>query len=206
MSAPDLAQIGPGFSDASLGSQAVFRAALQALSHPGRPFTVTCDAHSPDSAHRAAGAVLLAMLDADCTVWLSPRHASGNAAWLRFHTGCTVVASPHEAGFVWVAQGDAMPRLDALAQGSDAYPDQSATCVLETAGLDTQDGPDAWVLSGPGIQSTTRLRAHGLAADFAAQWSANHGRVPRGVDVLLTSAECLVGLPRTTRISTAEGR
>ena len=36
MNADQLQQVRPGFHDAALGSQAVFRVALQALSHPGR--------------------------------------------------------------------------------------------------------------------------------------------------------------------------
>jgi len=41
----------------------------------------------------------------------------------------------------------------------------------------------------------------GLPADFAAQWAENHAAFPRGVDAYLASADALVGLPRTTRIT-----
>ena len=205
MNAPDLAHIAPGFADASLGSQAVFRAALQALSHPGRPINVDCDMHTPQGTQPAATAFLLALLDADCTVWLSPRHAQAVGPWLRFHTGCSVVDAPEVADFVWVAQGDAMPPLASLALGSDVYPDRSATCVLEAAALHAENSACAWTLRGPGIASTAHLSVAGLADDFAAQWGRNHTHFPRGVDVVFASGTQLVGLPRTTILTNAEG-
>lgn len=203
MSPQDLSQIGAGFSDLALGSQAVFRATLQALSLPGRPVTVSHDAETPAEGHPASAAVLLALLDADCSLWLSPRLAnSPAAAWLRFHTGCQLTSDLAQARFVWVAAGDALPDLAGMAQGSDADPDQSATCVVDLPmGFGDATATGAWTLRGPGIPTTQALAAPGLPADFALQWQANHAAFPRGVDLLLASATEVVGLPRTTQIS-----
>ena len=153
-----LASLGAGFSNEAFGSQAVFRAVLQALSHPGRTVAVEHDAQTPAVGHAASAAVLLALLDSDCTLWLSPRLAASDAgAWLRFHAGCTLVADAAQARFVWVAQGDVVPPLDSLALGTDIYPDQSATCVVDVprATVTTADISDAWHLRGPGIQNVT---------------------------------------------------
>lgn len=202
MSAPTLASLGAGFSNEAFGSQAVFRAVLQALSHPGRRVAVLHDAQTPAMGHAASAAVLLALLDSDCTLWLSPRLASSDVgAWLRFHTGCTLVREPGQARFSWVALGDALPALQSLAQGSDTYPDQSATCVVDVA--HAMAGAGAWHLTGPGIQGATALQVDGLPEDFEAQWATNHAAFPRGVDVLLGTAEHIVGLPRTTRVACA---
>ena len=198
MSAPDLSMLGAGFSSEALGSQAVFRAVLQALSHPGTVVEVSHDAEVPVGAQSASAAALLALLDSDCSVWLSPAlQAAG--AWLRFHTGCEIVADAANARFVWVARGDAMPALGSLAQGSDAYPDQTATCIVEVDQLQG-DGTDGWGLSGPGVKGEQRLRAQGLPQDWATQWAANHAAFPRGVDVLLAAGAQLVGMPRTTAL------
>lgn len=202
MSTTPLASLGAGFSNEAFGSQAVFRAVLQALSHPGRTLAVEHDAQAPAVGHAASAAVLLALLDSDCTLWLSPRLAASDAgAWLRFQTGCTVVADAAQARFLWVAQGDALPALGSLAQGTDIYPDQSATCVIDVsrAAATTADASDAWHLRGPGIQEVAALQVDDLSDDFEAQWAANHGVFPRGVDLLLATADHIVGLPRTTR-------
>lgn len=197
-----LASLGAGFSNEAFGSQAVFRAVLQALSHPGRTVAVEHDAQTPAVGHAASAAVLLALLDSDCTLWLSPRLAAGDAgAWLRFHTGCTLVSDATQARFVWVAQGDVVPPLDSLALGTDIYPDQSATCVVDVlrATATTTDSPVAWHLRGPGIQNVAALHVDGLPDDFEVQWAANRAVFPRGVDLLLATLDHIVGLPRTTQ-------
>ncbi|VTU45913.1 phosphonate C-P lyase system protein PhnH [Variovorax sp. PBL-E5] len=205
MTPSELAAIGAGFSDPALGSQAVFRAALQALSHPGRPVDVPHDAEVPARGHAAAAALLLALLDPDCRLWLSPSLAGSDAAaWLRFHCGCVLVDEPAQAQFAWVAAGDEMPALDGFAQGSDTYPDQSATCVLEVpAFADAAAGGAAWQLHGPGIRGQVRLTV-GLAPQAAhalvAQRAAEHAAFPCGIDLFLATERQIVGLPRTTRI------
>lgn len=202
MKATDLQHIVGGFEHEAFGSQAAFRAAMNALSYPGRWTPMPLQAERPRQGHGAAAVLLLSLLDADCTLWLSPTLAASDAApWLRFHTGCQVVAEAGAAQFVWVAAGDAMPALAGLPGGSDNQPDHSATCILEV--LDAQGDGDAWTLSGPGIQGTARLAVGGLPPDFAAQWAHNHASFPRGVDVFLSTPTHIAGLPRTTRIGAA---
>lgn len=204
----DLSAVGAGFSNEAFGSQAVFRSALQALSHPGRLVAVAHDAERPQPGHAASAVLLLAMLDADCSLWLSPTLRAGNAGtWLRFHTGCQLVDAVEDAQFVWVGAADPLPPLRSLRQGSDEYPDQSATCVLDVRTLADgegagDDGMPLLTLSGPGIQTRASLRVVGLPDDFGAQWVHNHAGFPRGVDLFLATDEALVGLPRTTRIQT----
>ena len=210
MSAHDLANLGAGFTHEAFGSQAMFRVALEALSHPGRCMTVSHDAEVPQTGHPASAALLLALLDSDCTLWLSSSLANSDAAaWLRFHTGCQLVSSAKQAMFAWVAAGDAMPALASFSQGSDNAPDQSATCVLDLPLLDAKARSEScaaqWSLKGPGIQDVNHLAVDGLAVDFLAQWSANHASFPRGVDLFLASAQQLVGLPRTTSIQLSGG-
>lgn len=202
MNTPNLHHMVAGFEHEAFGSQAVFRAALDALSHPGRPLDMPLNTALPRQGHGAAAALLLGLLDADTTLWLSAVLANSDAAaWLRFHTGCQIVTDAATAQFVWVAQGDAMPALSRLRGGSDAYPDTSATCVLEVPSLQTE-APD-WLLQGPGIPTSRHLGVSGLSPDFVAQWADNQACFPRGVDVFLTTTTQIVGLPRTTRILSA---
>ena len=157
-------------------------------------------AERPKQGHGASAVLLLALLDADCTVWLSPTLAASDAApWLRFHTGCQWVSDACEAQFVWVAMDDAMPALASLRGGSDNQPDHAATCVLDV--LAVEDSGGAWTLSGPGISGTAPLSVNGLPADFATQWAHNHASFPRGVDVFLSTPTHIAGLPRTTRMA-----
>lgn len=204
MKQSELEQVRPGFDDPSLGSQAVFRLALHALSHPGRAVDLPSVAQLPTHGYGAAALLLLTLLDSDCTLWLSPSLAGSNAqAWLRFHTGCIVVQDPAQARFLWLAAGDTWPDLQTLDLGSDEYPDQSATCVMEVT-LPHETGDAEWTLEGPGIATQQTLAAQGLPEDFAAQWVVNGTRFPRGVDVFLATQTQLLGLPRTTRLRRAQ--
>jgi alpha-D-ribose 1-methylphosphonate 5-triphosphate synthase subunit PhnH len=201
MNTEDLTTLGAGFSSASFGSQAVFRTMLHALAHPGEIVHLKHDAEPPPHTNAASAVLLLAVLDPDCTLWLSPSLAQSAAAgWLRFHTGCTFVTEPDAAQFAWIASGDALPPFDAFAQGSDTYPDQSATCVVDAASFACEESESGFVLTGPGIETRRMLAVNGLSDTFADEWRRNHDRFPRGVDLFLCAVETIVGLPRTTRV------
>lgn len=203
----DLQRVGPAFRDPAIGSQTVFRSALQALSYPGRLQTVADVGDWPKSAQRLSSLLMLALVDSDCAVWISPSLQVSDAAhWLRFHTGCQWVDDLADARFIWVAQQDlangAMPALDDLSRGTDEYPDESATCVIEVAGLHSLPAAagNGWQLTGPGISGAVQLHVEGAPDDFADQWGRNHAVFPRGVDAFLTARDAFIGLPRTTRI------
>ena len=110
-----LNDLGRGFADPALCSQSVFRHALDALSLPGRIAVLDASGplknmQAPRGAHTAAAALLLALLDQDCKLWLSDGFThSDAAAWLRFHTGCSIVQDPAQADFAWVAQAAELP-------------------------------------------------------------------------------------------------
>ena len=199
-----LKDLGRGFAEPALCSQAVFRHALDALSLPARvqvldPSGALAGMQAPQGAHAAAAALLLALLDQDCKLWLSPGWAQGDAAaWLRFHTGCQVVADAAQADFAWIAQASELPALGVFAQGSAEYPDQSATCIVQVESLESLAQP--LTLRGPGIKGSTQLQVGGLAPDFGAQWRMGQTHFPCGVDFFFTHGQTFLGLPRSTLI------
>lgn len=207
---PNLSALGAGFTDPSRGSQAVFRHVLQALSGPGQPVAVRGEAEWPVVAgaacHAASAAVLLALLDAETTLWLSSSLADSAAqTWLRFHTGCTVVGHPGQAQFVWAASLAELPDLTDLCTGTDVSPEASATCLIDVPAFQFGATGRHWVLTGPGIQAEAHLSLPGVSdaelARFVSMRDANHALFPRGVDALLATATHVVGLPRTTRMA-----
>jgi alpha-D-ribose 1-methylphosphonate 5-triphosphate synthase subunit PhnH len=200
----DLQGISAGFEHQAYGSQSVFRVALDALSHPGRPLTVPIDTELPRAGYPASAALLLALLDSDTCVWVSPVLAQSDAAkWLRFHTGCQVVTDPSAAQFLWIEQSDAMPTINTLALGSEEYPETSATCVIEVQKFDAQE--QGLVLQGPGIPNRRFLGITGLPKNFELQWAQNHALFPQGIDALLATKTQVVGLPRSTAALATSG-
>jgi alpha-D-ribose 1-methylphosphonate 5-triphosphate synthase subunit PhnH len=204
MSALDLVSVGPGFADPVFESQAAFRCCLAALATPGTVVNLGAGLETVPGLDAAAGALLLSLLDQDTSIWLSPGVAAPAVATrLKFHTGCSLAASPGEADFALVARADELPPLDAFNAGSQEYPERSATVVLQVPAILNSGWRDVevgWRLSGPGIHGEARLSIPALGDAFLGQWELNRVRFPRGVDLYVSSGERLCGLPRTTRI------
>jgi len=195
-SVPDLAAVGAGFASPALDSQHVFRGTLEALAHPGRIVKVDSNTEPPSGLHQSATAIALALLDQDTRLWLSPSFFDAGGTYLRFHTGCVVVADAAQADFALVDARE-MPPLGAFSSGSEEYPDRSATVIVQVEDLSAVGG---WRLSGPGIEQTARLAVRGLAPEFVAQWTRQRRGFPCGIDVYLACGSLLCGLPRTVRI------
>jgi alpha-D-ribose 1-methylphosphonate 5-triphosphate synthase subunit PhnH len=208
MSALSLQDMAPGFADSTAQSQVVFRFALDALARPGTPVGIpAASLVSPSSGICASAAsVLLALLDQDCTLWLSPTLANGPAAaWLRFHTGCRVEQDCSKADFVWAASIAELPSLQGLRQGSAEYPDQSATCVVGVAGWRAAVGSenDAVSLRGPGVRGVITVAVDGMDASFVQQHHAMQAHAPCGVDMFFCTGDAVLGFPRSVRLQLA---
>jgi alpha-D-ribose 1-methylphosphonate 5-triphosphate synthase subunit PhnH len=194
----NLGAVTPGFADPPGSAQAAFRGALAAASRPGAILLLDQATDPPPGVQPAAMALLLALLDPDTRLWLSPSAAAGDgAASLHFHTGCPVVPDPAEADFALIGAPEELPPLEHFKAGTEDYPDRSGTLVLQVPAL---AAAGAWRLAGPGIRGEAALGVAGLGADFVAAWARNGARFPRGVDLFLVCGARLCALPRTVHI------
>jgi alpha-D-ribose 1-methylphosphonate 5-triphosphate synthase subunit PhnH len=191
------AGLAPGLADPAHDSQRLFRAVLEAFSHPGR---IVALAQAPAAAgplSRAATAFLLTYVDRDTPLWLAPElDARPVRDFVRFHTGAPIVANQGDALFA-VAPSSRAPTLDGLAIGSDPYPDRSATLVIDVP--DLRSGTDR-IWRGPGILGHSTVAVAGLADGFWAEWAANHALFPCGVDVVFAAGSELLALPRSIAV------
>lgn len=193
----------PGFDDATRDAQLVFRAILDGLSQPGRAFDLRAAREAPDRLGGGLGAVALTLLDDDCTVWLDPELAcdASVASWLAFHTGARTTDDPAVATFLFAVDARAVPRLTAMAQGTDVAPHSSATVVL---GVESGAPMRARTGRGPGIESTVTVTVPAAWPDFDAQWQTNTESFPRGVDIVLVTGGdrsfAVSAIPRTTAL------
>lgn len=185
-----------GFSEPVFAAQHAFRAALMALAHPGRIVEVDVKLEAPPPLDISTAALALTLLDHETPLWLDAKLQAA-ANYLRFHCGAPMAPAIGDAQFAFHADLRALPPLALYRRGTDEYPDDSATLVLQVEAL-AADGPLR--LSGPGIADVTRLRVDGLDAGFWHAWPANNAAFPRGVDVFFTSGSRLCGLPRTTSV------
>jgi alpha-D-ribose 1-methylphosphonate 5-triphosphate synthase subunit PhnH len=187
-----------GLAHHVLDSQRVFRAVLEAMSHPGRIVSLPRPVETPPPLNAATAAFCLALLDAETPLWLDALAGRPEVEdYLRFHCGCPIEPEPARSRFAVVVDPGRMPRLEAFDPGSEEFPDRSATLVVEVEALLPGEGKR---LTGPGIDGHTRLLASGMPAAFWGDLERNHSIFPRGVDVVLTAGQSIAGLPRTTRV------
>lgn len=194
----------PGFADAVLDAQATFRAVLAAMAHPGRIEEIAAAPEAPAPLSPAAGAVLLALADLDAPVWLDDTLAADEvAAWLRFHTGATIISEPRDASFAAVGALDRVDGFETFSVGTAEYPDRSTTVIAEVEDL---EGGTPLTLSGPGIDEARRFAPESLGAGFVAAWRANRALFPLGVDLVLTCGNRVAALPRSVMIEEEASR
>jgi alpha-D-ribose 1-methylphosphonate 5-triphosphate synthase subunit PhnH len=189
----------PGFADPVMDAQSVFRRTMDALAQPGMVQDLALALDPPGPLTPELAAIALTLADHEAPLWLDAAlgGSRGVVDYLRFHTGAPIVPDPRDAAFALVCDPATMPRLDAFSTGIQEYPDRSTTIVVAVRGLETGRG---FVLSGPGIAATARLDISGLPTDFLAQWRANRGLFPCGVDLILAAPGRIAGLPRSTEI------
>lgn len=186
----------PGFSNPVMDSQQAFRKILDAISHPGRIVTFENAPEGPQALSSAATSVCLALVDFETPVWFDSK-AHQTADFFKFHCGCPIAELSKDAVFALVADAAKLTDLEVFNLGSNDYPDRSSTVIIDVSGFSNQEGI---TLRGPGIEHTSQLYVDGVNKGFWEQVQANHSLFPRGIDILLTSGNQLVALPRTTQI------
>jgi alpha-D-ribose 1-methylphosphonate 5-triphosphate synthase subunit PhnH len=194
----DVSALKPGFSNPVIDSQAAFRAILEAMSFPTRIQTIAAALDPPAPLEPAAAAICLTLMDMDTPVWLDEAADTRPAQdFLRFHCGCSLVDEPAAGQFAVVADPTASPRLGMFAQGSEIYPDQSATVIVQAPSLTA--GPKR-TARGPGIEDLGTLAVDGLPDRFWHEWKMNHSGFPNGVDILFACGAAVIGLPRSIEV------
>jgi alpha-D-ribose 1-methylphosphonate 5-triphosphate synthase subunit PhnH len=199
---PALAQdLLPGLADPVFDSQRVFRAVLDAMSHPGRVHTVELTLQAPAPLTPLAAAIALTLADFETTLWVqASQNAEAVARYLRFHCGSPLATATAAARFAMIHDASGMPALSAFAMGAAEYPDRSCTLIVQVASLDSGTPVR---LRGPGIRDEAKLAVAGLPARFWQEWRDNTAQFPLGVDVILVADRKIAALVRTTQVELA---
>jgi alpha-D-ribose 1-methylphosphonate 5-triphosphate synthase subunit PhnH len=183
------------FAEPVFESQAAFRAILRAMASPGEIVAAGVGLEPPAPLAPAAAAALLTLADFETPLWIAPSFAgSGVEAYLRFHTGAALAATPENAAFALADAGDDALDLERFSRGTAEYPDRSTTLVLQVRRLAAGAGLR---LVGPGVRGASELQVEPLPADFLAQWQVNHAGFPLGIDLILAAGSRLAALPRS---------
>jgi len=199
-----VAELPAGFADKVLSAQSTFRSVMDAMARPGSVAQIVAAAGTPAAMMRGTAAIALTLFDHDTPVWLDPAmsETSEVTKWLKFHSGAPVISDSSICHFALIGDPGSLPALDRFAFGSNEYPDRSTTLILQVESL-TQ-GP-AFELRGPGIDGSALLQAIIQPADLFERLAINAALFPRGIDVVLVDDDCIVAIPRTTRLAAQGG-
>lgn len=190
------AELASGFAEPVRHAQQGFRAALDALSRPGRVTHVAADGPTAPGLGPASTTLMLSLADFETPVWLGAG-AAASGEYFRFHCGCPITRERGGAVIACLANpAEALPLAD-FELGSDKAPEASATLIIQVAALDDQG---SFEFSGPGIDGVHRIGIQGLPTEWLRERAMLAPLFPRGVDIFLTSGNRLCGLPRTTTI------
>lgn len=191
-----------GFADPVFQSQAVFRVIMDCMARPGTIGDLSIDVAPPAPMSRAQGAIALCLADQDTPVCLTAGLAGSVVPrWLAFHAGASVTTEKSSASLAFSEVDAPFPALAAFASGSQDYPDRSTMIVAEIEGL---SGGTPLSISGPGIKDRMTISPRGLPRLFTTLWGENRRLFPRGVDLVLTSGDACLCLPRSVRIVSEE--
>lgn len=189
----------PGFNSPVHDSQLVFRAALDALAHPGRIVDVTSIGDVPAPLNEASAGLCLALVDFETPLWLDTQARTSEAAvtYLRFHCGCPIVDDPANAAFALITDPGSCPPLVSFRLGSDPHPEDAATVIVQVPELRSDRGIR---LSGPGIEHSHLLTVDGLDGEFWSERMRLGELFPRGIDLVFAESSRIAAVPRSTRL------
>jgi len=195
-----IAELPAGFADKVLSAQSTFRSVMDAMARPGTVQQVIASVGTPGPMMRGTAAIALTLFDHDTPVWLDTRMSESSevAKWLKFHSGAPVLDDASVCHFALIGNGSALPDLSRFSFGTNEYPDRSTTLILQ---VDSLKHGSAFELRGPGIDGSAILRAMIEPVDLFKRLTVNETLFPRGIDVVLVSADTIVAIPRTTRVS-----
>ena len=195
-----VSELPAGFADKVLSAQSTFRSVMDAMARPGSVRRIVATSGAPAAMMRGTAAIALTLFDHDTPVWLDPAmsETSEVTKWLKFHSGAPVISDSSICHFALIGDPRSLPALDRFAFGSNEYPDRSTTLILQVESL-TQ-GP-AFELRGPGIDGSALLQAIIQPVDLFQRLAINAALFPRGIDVVLVHDDCIVAIPRTTRLA-----
>lgn len=214
------------FVEPVMQSQQAFRQIMKAMAEPGtlvnlrntyRQGRAVYADKMPLPGYESAFVIALSLLDTDTSIWVSP--ALANPFFLdnlRFHCGSRITDVQQDADFAFIS----LPELASFTQfksGNEEQPQHFATIItlvreLSAPTLESSEtavwpaSPETTILrlTGPGIKRETYFGLSDFTREHATLLSLNQQRFPLGYDLLFTSADSLVGLPRSTRAETVD--
>lgn len=195
-------------NEETLTTQKTFRILLQAMSHPGRLYSL-----SPESIFRTqeikltwprgVTLILQTLLDHEvgfCVIGKEKKHIELTISEL---TG-SPAKSISDADFIIIPDGKSNREILKAKRGTHEYPDTGATVIYVVESLNDRDNIEAStiaLLKGPGIRNNITVAVQGLGRNELSCIKEINSEFPLGVDcVFIDSTNKIMCIPRSAKI------
>jgi alpha-D-ribose 1-methylphosphonate 5-triphosphate synthase subunit PhnH len=193
----DVVQVQPGLTSPVYDSQGIFRLLLKGMAEPGLIARLDDVPDFQVGLNAASYAVALALFDQDTRINLTASLQQAEIKEsLRFHTAAALVEDCDTADFVICNESD-RPDLDQLNAGTETYPDQSCTLIIQ---CESFFKGIIYRASGPGIETSRKIRCSGFNGTLLHQRESLAAQFPLGIDLILTCDREFFCIPRTTKL------
>lgn len=196
-----------GFKNPVYDSQSVFRKVLKSMSEPGVISIINAQLDDkPEPLFSSTYAIALTFFDHDTSIALSNSINNGAVlSTLRFHCSSPVLSDSQTVDFILCDESE-IPDLGSLKLGTETYPDQSCTVIIETQNIEKREGCtssslDTYALTGAGIEDKHLVSCSAFTASLIKQRESLQKLFPQGVDLIFTHEDKFFCLPRTTLIT-----
>ena len=187
-----------GYETHSIEASHDFRVLMNAMSRPGTLQKVTAGTDSVNGLNAGSIVAALTLCDHETTVFVEESDAGAEIReFLSFRCGCLLTEELEQADFAFFGTVPGTDVLERLKIGNSQYPDRSATLIAQ---VDTMSEGDGLLLEGPGIFNLHALSIPAISSELVEWWTTNNDRFPLGIDMILTTNDAIVGLPRTVKI------
>ena len=190
-------------NDETFITQKTFRSLLQAMSHPGRVFTLSQESGVESQESESGGLMLIlqTLLDHEvgfCVIGTEKEYLKTNISEL---TG-SPVKDISDADFIIISDGESNGEILKARKGSLEYPDTGATVIYFIHSLSAKDnGGLTLTLKGPGINGEISPLMSGVSKREFHYLKEINSEYPLGIDsIFIDSANRIMCIPRSTRI------
>lgn len=189
--------------------QTAYRKLVDSMSRPGTISDLSEEAMKLEQSEGYLPATLIAarmLLDTEVTFKVVSKREKEMTLALSQSTYAKEVEL-EEADFIFILSdaepSDFIGALETAKIGELQDPHNSATIIIETAGLSGGDGTKL-LLSGPGIQTTAKAEIQ-VTNEWMAIRAERNNEFPLGMDLIFTDASHrMLALPRTTQVMKEE--
>ena len=183
-------------NDETFIAQKTFRALLQAMSHPGRVYSL-----SQESELNGLILVLQTLLDHEVTFNVFG-HQKDELEYKAIRATGSKTANIEDADFIIIPSGNSEGVIINAKRGTLEYPDTGATVIYSIRSLSARDNGGLKItLKGPGINGEISSFLSGVSKSEFIYLKEINSEYPLGIDsVFIDSENNIMCIPRSTKI------